>query len=39
MKNGEEFFPSGAVSFFIFLVCFYVFLWGLVYLLLLSFAD
>ncbi len=39
MGDNEEFFPSGAVSFFAFLVGFYVFLWILVYLLLLSFAD
>ncbi len=39
MDDREEFFPIGAVSFFGFLVGFYVFLWILVYLLLLSFAD
>jgi len=39
MGHNEEFFPFGAVSFFAFLVGFYVFLWILVYLLLLSFAD
>ncbi len=39
MGEKEEFFPSGAISFFVLLVGFYVFLWGLVYLLLLSFAD
>ncbi|EDP76276.1 hypothetical protein HG1285_01678 [Hydrogenivirga sp. 128-5-R1-1] len=39
MGEREDFFPSGAISFFGFLVGFYLFLWGLVYLLLLSFAD
>ncbi len=39
MNHEEDFFPSGAVSFFAFLVGFYVFLWMLVYFLLLSFAD
>lgn len=38
MGEKERFFPSGAVSFFVFLVGFYVLLWGLVYLLLLSSA-
>jgi tetrahydromethanopterin S-methyltransferase subunit F len=39
MEGKEEFFPIGAISFFGFLIGFYVFLWLLIYLLLLSFAD
>ncbi len=39
MGDKEEFFPIGAISFFGFLIGFYVFLWLLVYALLLSFAD
>ncbi|RLJ71288.1 hypothetical protein BCF55_1587 [Hydrogenivirga caldilitoris] len=38
MEGREGFFPSGAVSFFGLLVGFYLFLWALVYLLLLSFS-
>ena len=39
MGEKERFFPSGAVGFFAFLVAFFVFLWGLVYILLLSSAG
>lgn len=39
MGERESFFPSGAISFFGFLVGFYVFLWVLVYLLLLTFSS
>jgi len=39
MEEREDFFPSGAISFFGFLVGFYVFLWALVYILLLAFSS
>ena len=39
MGEREDFFPSGAISFFILMTGFYVFLWGLVYLLLISCSD
>ena len=38
-ERKESFFPSGAVSFFIFLLGFYVFLWLMVYALLISFSE
>jgi len=39
MGEREDFFPSGAISFFGFLVGFYIFLWVLVYILLLTFSS
>ena len=36
MKVEGKFFPKGAISFFLFLIAFYVFLWLLTYILLLE---
>ncbi len=38
MEKHDDFFPSGAVSFFLLMIAFYVLLWLLVFKLLLDFS-